>query len=101
MSAVFLSLNKVDGLHRPLGAAGVRSVLNEAIKLFAGLDATLYSSKCFRVTGATTAVAVGQDPNIVRLMGRWKSASVFEEHYVHHVPPQSYTDNILAHTVDA
>ncbi len=94
MQAVFVSLNKKQGMYQGLKSSGVRAVLNEAIKR-AGLDCKLYTSKCFRVTGATTGVRAGQDPNIVRSLGRWKSCSVFEEHYVHNIPPRVYTDNIL------
>ena len=92
--AVFLALNRVNGAYKALGASGVRGVLNEAIKL-AGLDSKVFTSKCFRVTGATTAILAGQDPNIVRSIGRWKSCTVFEEHYVHNIPPTAYTDQVL------
>ena len=91
---VFLSLQRKQGFHQGLQSSGIRGILNESIKL-AGLDPAKFSSKCFRVTGAMTAVRVGQDPNTVLLMGRWKSCSVFEEHYVHNVPPTNYTDSIL------
>ena len=86
----FLSLNKP---YRPLSATGVATVLNTAINL-AGLDGKGYTARSFRPTGATTGVIKGQDPNIVSTMGPWKSTSVFEEHYVHTIPP-NFTDVIL------
>lgn len=96
VSSVFLSLTRRQGVFQGLQSSGIRTILNEAIKM-AGLNRSEFTSKCFRVTGATTAVRAGQDPNIVRSMGRWKSCSVFEEHYVHNIPPEDYTDKILSH----
>ncbi len=54
-----------------------------------------YTSRSFRVTGATTGVLCGQDSNIVRNMGRWKSCSIFEEHYVHTIPSADFTDKTI------
>lgn len=91
---VFLSLRKQQGVYAALSASGIQNVLNEAI-IAAGLGGRGYCSKSFRVTGATTGVVMGQDPNVVRNMGRWKSCSIFEEHYVHTIPPNNFTDSIL------
>lgn len=92
--ALFLSLTKNNGKYTGLKASGIKSILNTAIKE-AGLSDQGYSSKSFRVTGATTGVKLGLDPNVVRSVGRWKSCSVFEEHYVHTIPPSTFTDVVL------
>ena len=88
---VFLSLQKP---FNGLGAAGVASVLNKSIEL-AGLKGRGFSAKCFRPTGATMAVEAGLDPNLIREVGRWKSAETFETHYVHAKPPVQFTDAVL------
>ena len=89
--AVFIALRKP---YDPLYAAGVASVLQDAIDC-AGLKGQGYSAKSFRPTGATKAISNDVDPNIVRSIGRWKSADIFFEHYVHSLPPQDYTDHML------
>lgn len=84
-------------LNRPfkaISSSTVSSILNEAIRL-AGLDTSKYSAKCFRPTGATLAVSADIDPDKARRLGRWKSPSVFFEHYVHDSMPESYTDDVL------
>ncbi len=91
---LFRSLRKQKSHYVALTSSGIRSVLQEAIVL-AGLQDCGYSLKSFRVTGATTGVLAGQDPNILRNMGCWKSCSVFEEHYVHTIPPLEFTDKLL------
>ena len=88
---VFISLRQPYG---GLSAEAIRQVLNESIAA-AGLPRHLYSAKCFRPTGATQAVACGFDPNIVQRIGRWKTTSVFFEHYVHSKVPVNYSDNVL------
>lgn len=72
----------------------VSNILNEAIRL-AGLDTTVYKAKDFRPTGATIQVANGFDHNVVMKMGRWKTSTVFFEHYVHSQTPLTYTDDLL------
>lgn len=75
-------------------ADGIARDLNSAIE-WAGLDRKLYSAKCFRPTGATRAVELSQNPEIVRKVGRWKSSEVFFQHYVHAKPSPSFTDILL------
>ena len=75
---VFLSLHKP---YKAISAATVGSVLSESISL-AGLSPSLYTPKSFRPSGATKAVDSGMDPDKVRRLGRWKTSSVFYEHYV-------------------
>ena len=89
-NAVFLSLTKP---HTAVSAQVVGKVLEQAIKL-AGLPST-FTAKYFRPTGATLAIDSGQDPEIVRKIGRWKSSHVFYEHYVHSRVPPSFTTSVL------
>lgn len=88
---VFLSLKAP---FKPIDAATVGKILQEAIKL-AGLSSTQFTPKCFRPTGATLAVEHNHDPDIVMKVGRWKTRSVFFEHYVHSKTPSSFTKDIL------
>ena len=90
-SPVFVSLKKP---YKGVNAQTVAKVLEKSIEL-AGLDKQLYSAKCFRPTGATRAVESGLDPDKVRRIGRWKTSSVFFEHYVHDRTPASFTDTVL------
>ena len=89
---VFLTLNKP---YNPLSAKAVSNILNESISLV-GLSRNLYSAKSFRPTGATKAVSEGINPNIVQKTGRWKTTSVFFEHYVHSRVPKEYTNKLLS-----
>lgn len=89
---VFLTLTNPI---RPLSSKGVSSVLNDSINL-AGLGGMGYSAKCFRPTGATRAIELGIDPDIVRHIGRWRSAEVFEKHYVHNKVPGAYCSDMLS-----
>ncbi|XP_072050326.1 uncharacterized protein [Amphiura filiformis] len=90
---VFLSLSQPYG---PITAATVAGILNEAIQL-AGLGNKGFSAKSFRPTGATVAIETGCDPEITMRQGRWKTRSVFFDHYVHSQPPQSMSCDILNH----
>jgi integrase len=89
--AVFLSLSQPP---TPLSAAGVAAILTQAISL-AGLAHQGFTAKSFRPTGATAAVSLGHDPEKVRRLGRWKTQSVFFDHYVHTKLPSDYTDSVL------
>ena len=88
---VFLTLKKP---FHALASSSIGEVLCEAIKL-AGLANQGYSAKSFRPTAATHAVATGCDSNIARQVGRWKSHSVFEEHYVHTMVPDNFIDKLV------
>ena len=44
---------------------------------------------------ATKAVDGGMDPDKVRRIGRWKTTSVFYEHYVFDRTPDEYIDNLF------
>jgi integrase len=81
--AVFLTLREP---FTAIKSDTVGNILCQAIKL-AGLQG--YSAKDFRPTGATVAINNGVDPKIVQRLGRWKTDSVFFEHYVHSKPPET------------
>ena len=89
--AVFLSLRPP---FQGITHSTVTSVLSEAIKL-AGLDVDGYKAKDFRPTGATMQIENGFDPEVVMKMGRWKTRSVFFEHYVHAKTPAEFTTKLL------
>ena len=88
---VFLTLTAP---YKAISASTVATILNEAIKL-AGLDGMGYSAKSFRPTGATAAIDMHCDPDIAMRLGRWKTRSVFYEHYVHSKPPASLSSDII------
>ena len=89
-SPVFLSLKRP---HNALSAQTIANVLNEALQL-CNLH-PLYTAKDFRPTGATLQVREGVDPKTVMKVGRWKTDSVFFDHYVHSTPPPEFTDNVV------
>lgn len=89
--AVFLSLKRP---HEAISSAAVGKVLEESIRL-AGLAGQGFTAKSFRPTGATTAIQSGVDPHIVQKVGRWKSADVFFQHYVHSRTPADFTSEVL------
>ncbi len=84
---LFLSLRSP---YTALSANGIRTVLNEAIRL-AGLDKQGYTAKSFRPTGANAAIAAGVTPECAMQIGRWKTKEVFFNHYVYPMAPPSYT----------
>ena len=89
---VFISLKKPYGA---LSSQVITNILNESISLV-GLSRDIYSAKSFRPSGATKAVSVGFDPNMVQKVGRWKTSTVFFEHYVHSQVPNNFTDKLLS-----
>lgn len=90
---VFLALTPPHGA---ITAKTVAGIMNTAIDL-AGLSGQGFSAKCFRPTGATIAVETGCDPEVAMRLGRWKTRSVFFDHYVHSKPPDTFSANILNH----
>ncbi len=88
---VFLSLNPP---FKAISACTVANILNDAIKL-AGLEGRGFSAKSFRPTGATAAIDMNHDPEMTMQVGRWKTRSIFFEHYVHAKPPVSFSGDIL------
>jgi hypothetical protein len=89
--AVFLALRKPHGA---LSASGIAKILEESIML-AGLSGQGFSAKSFRPTGATMAIEQGIEPHVVQKMGRWKSADVFYQHYVHSKTPSNFASSII------
>ena len=45
----------------------------KAVMQAAGRDPALFGGHSLRIGGATAALAAGVHPNLIRLMGRWKS----------------------------
>jgi hypothetical protein len=78
-----------------LSSSSIATILQQAIDR-TGLKG--FSAKCFWPSAATQAIAMGCDLNVARQIGRWKSQSVFEEHYVHVVVPDSYVDDMFGVT---
>ena len=81
---------------RAIRASTVANLMEEAIRI-AGLGNQGYSAKTFRPTGATAAIDSGKHPDIVMKTSRWKTASVFRDHYVHSQPPADFTHDVLLH----
>ena len=90
--SVFLSLKSP---FQGLSASSVAKILEESIDL-AGLKGQGFTAKSFRPTGATVAIDQGLDPKIVQQVGRWKTADVFFQHYVHSRTPDEYTSKMLS-----
>lgn len=89
--AVFLSLNKP---YKAIDASTVSDIMSEAIYL-AGLEGQGYTAKSFRPTGATVGVQMKHEPAVLMKTGRWKSETVFFDHYVHAKNDIAFTDDIL------
>ena len=89
--SVFLALKSP---YQGLSASSIAKILEESIDL-AGLGGQGFTAKSFRPTGATVAIDQGLDPKIVQQIGRWKTADVFFQHYVHSRTPDEYTTKIL------
>ena len=100
---VYISKLQVDNSNAPLfcslkdkskavSVQTLSNILSDTLKQ-AGLEG--YMPKDFRPTGATIAVDTGENPDAARMVGRWKTFSVFMDHYVHSKPSSSYSDNLL------
>ena len=79
-----------------VSASTVSGILQEAISHAEkfGLGSG-HRPKDFRPTGATRAVQLGFDADDVQRMGRWKTRSVFLEHYVHSEMDPSFTQALF------
>lgn len=90
---LFLSLVRPYGA---ISASAVAGVLQDAISAAEefGLPPG-HKPKDFRPTGATEAVIRGFSADDVQRLGRWKTRSVFMDHYVHNKVPDSFTDKML------
>ena len=75
-----------------VSASTVSRVLQEAIYAAEKFGlAPGHRPKDFRLTGATRAVQLGFDADDVQRLGRWKTRSVFMEHYIHGRVPAHFT----------
>ena len=92
---LFLSLRPPHGA---VSIAVVSEILKDSI-VQSGLDTKIYTPRCFRPSGATAAVRAGNDPEITRQLGRWKTRDVFYDNYVYPRPEKTFTDNVLSSNV--
>ena len=81
---------------RAIDASTVSRILDDSIAA-AGLGGKGFSSKSFRPTGATSAVDSNIPAETIMKVGRWKTQTVFMNHYVHSKPPTNMTDSIFEH----
>ena len=81
---------------KAISASTVAEILQQAITAAEqfGLP-TGHRPKDFRPTGATRAVQLGFDTDDIQRLGRWKTRSVFLDHYVHNTIQSSYTGQML------
>ena len=90
---LFMSLQRP---YRAISATSVAQILGEAIEEAESFGLQKgHRPKDFRPTGATEAVRLGVDTDTVQQLGRWKTRSVFLEHYVHSQVPGSFTANLF------
>ena len=81
--------------HDGLSAAGVSDILRKTIR-HAGLDEKKFTPRSFRPTGASASIKAGNDPEVTRQIGRWRSREVFYNSYVYPLARDSFTDNLLS-----
>ena len=90
---VFLSLIRPFAA---LSASSISAILQDSIRLAEKFGlAKGHTPKDFRPTGATRAVQLGFDTDDVQRLGRWKTRSVFLEHYVHNEVDPMYTQKLF------
>ena len=88
---VFLNLKRP---YSALTAQSIAACLNDTLKVINLYPK--YTAKDFRPTGATIQVKKGVHPKTVRKVGRWKTDTVFFDHYVHSKTPEDFTDNVIS-----
>ena len=77
-------------------ASTVSDILQQAITAAEKFGlASGHRPKDFRPTGATRAVQLGFDTDDVQRLGRWKTRSVFLEHYEHNRIHTSFTEKMF------
>lgn len=84
--------------HVGIGVSAISDDLRNSIEQ-AGLDTKIFTPRSFRPTGATASVTCGNDPEVTRQIGRWKTQSVFYDRYVYPVPEKGFTDKILSSNI--
>ena len=80
----------VSAPYTQLSAQSVSSALATSIKE-AGLPPS-YTPRCFRVTGAQTAISKGVSSQAVKQLGRWQSEEVMWKHYCPVTENENITD---------
>ena len=83
----------VSAPYTQLSAQSVSCALATSIKE-AGLP-TSYTPRCFRVTGAQTAISKGVNSQAVKQLGRWRSEEVMWKHYCPVTQNENITDAVL------
>ena len=83
----------VSAPYTQLSAQSVSNALATSIKE-AGLPPS-YTPRCFRVTGAQTAIAKGVNSQAVKQLGRWQSEEVMWKHYCPVTENENITDAVL------
>ena len=90
---VFISLVRP---YAAVSASSVAAVLQQGIYFAEDFGlAKGHTPKDFRPTGATRAVQLGFDADDVQRLGRWKTRSVFLDHYVHNSVDPSFTQRLF------
>lgn len=90
---VFISLVRPFAALTASSVAGIMQEAINAAQVF-GLGPG-HTPKDFRPTGATHSVQLGFNIDQVQRLGRWKTRSVFLDHYVHARIDDSFTDEML------
>jgi hypothetical protein len=80
--------------YRAITSSTAACILKDPITQ-AGLAGQGLTPKSFRPSGAQAATDSKVDPKLAQQFGRWKTESVFYEHYVHSKPDKDFTSNIL------
>ena len=93
---VFLTLRPP---YKALTAQSISNILKNSISL-TNLPSDSFSAKNFRPSAATAAIRSGCDYNTVRIRGRWKTESVFLNHYVYPVSEVNISQRILESNIN-
>ena len=83
--------------HEGLSAAGIFDILRDTIRE-AGLGVKKFTPRCFRPTGAAASIRAGNDPEVTRQLGRWKTREVFYDSYVYPLAHATFTGQLLPAT---
>ena len=84
--------------YKGLAAQSISNILKNSIEL-TKLQPDMFTAKNVRPSAATAAIVSGCDHNTVRIRGRWKTESVFLNHYVYPVSKVNISKKILESNV--
>lgn len=84
--------------YRALTAQSIANILKDSISM-TSLPPDIFTAKNFRPSAATAAIVSGCDNNTVRIRGRWKTESIFLNHYVYPVSEVNISQKILGSNV--